>query len=49
MFGYIFGDEFHYQMSGINFFSGEAAEGGGDGLLRGLRGEGALLQAGTQG
>ena len=29
-------------------FKGEAAEGGGDGVLRGLRGERAVLQAGTQ-
>ena len=29
-------------------FEGEAAEGGGDGVLRGLRGEGPVLQAGTQ-
>ena len=29
-------------------FEGEAAEGCGDGVLRGLRGEWAVLQAGTQ-
>ena len=29
-------------------FEGEATEGGGDGVLRGLRGERAVLQARTQ-